>query len=175
MPGFFDRFRSPAAPDWDAVVERHYDPVWRFCLRQVGPDRAADAAQETFLTAMGRWSSYRGSGELRTWLLGIALNHCRNLRRKQPGGLPFEFLLNHAADERGKGADQVLDRAALAAGLARLSAEHQEVVLLHEVEGLTYAEIAELTHVPEGTVKSRLYHALRRLRETMSDAQEVRS
>jgi len=173
MLGILDRFRAVPAPNWEAVVDQHYDPVWRFCLRQLGPNHADDAAQETFLTAIRRWPTYRGTGELRTWLFGIALNHCRNLRRQHRLTVPFDFLVQQAAALGSDDPNRVVDRGDLTAALGRLSTEHQEVVLLHELEGLTYAEIGALLGIPEGTVKSRLYHALRRLREAPGTTQEV--
>jgi RNA polymerase sigma-70 factor (ECF subfamily) len=66
---------------------------------------------------------------------------------------------------------QIVDREALRIALARLSPEHREVVLLHEVDGFTYDEIAEIAGIPVGTVKSRLYHAFLNLRQTLAPSE----
>ena len=150
--------------DMDRVVRDHYDAVYRFCARRIGIGRAADASQETFVTAQRAIRRFRGESSLRTWILGIAVNECRRAIRK--GGaepLPLEVDLAGHTDDEGA----LVNRQVLAEALARLSDEHREVVLLHEIEGLTYDEIAEATGVPSGTVKSRLHHAFLRLRKEM--------
>lgn len=67
----------------------------------------------------------------------------------------------------------LIDRQALRAAMQTLTAEHREVVLLHEVDGLTYEEAAKVLGIPVGTVKSRLHHAFLRLRATLIGAEEV--
>ena len=149
----------------DRVVRDHYDAVYRFCARRLGPARAADAAQDTFLTAQRAIRRFRGESSLRTWLLGIALNECRRaIRRGGAEPLPLEVDLVCPSAE---GEASVVDRQALAAALARLSEDHRDVVVLHELQGLTYEEVAAVLRVPVGTVKSRLHHAFINLRREM--------
>ena len=155
------------APSWDMdrVVRDHYDAVYRFCARRIGLSGAPDAAQETFLTAQRAIRRFRGDSTLRTWLLGIALNECRRIVRRggaDPLPLEVDLACPLAEDE-----SSVVDRQALAAALARLSDDHREVVLLHELQGLTYEEVAGVLKVPVGTVKSRLHHAFINLRKEM--------
>ena len=149
------------------LVSEHYPRVYRFCARRIGDDLGQDAAQETFLTMQRTIRRYEGRSSFETWLLGIAHNHCRNLARKRMRDpLALDESFESPAQDHG---GQVADNEALRCALGRLSPEHREVVLLHEVEGLTYAEVAEVAGVPEGTVKSRLFHAFRNLREMMSE------
>jgi RNA polymerase sigma-70 factor (ECF subfamily) len=149
----------------DRVVRDHYDAVYRFCARRVGAARAADAAQDTFLTAQRAIRRFRGESCLRTWLLGIALNECRRtIRRHGADPLPLAVdLACPAAEAEGT----VVDRQALATALGRLSDEHRDVVILHELQGLTYEEVAAVLKIPVGTVKSRLHHAFVRLRREL--------
>ena len=149
----------------DRVVKDHYDAVYRFCARRIGVAGAADAAQETFLTAQRAIRRFRGESTLRTWLLGIALNECRRaVRRGGTDPLPLDVdLACPLAEDEGS----VVDRQALAAALGRLSDDHREVVLLHELQGLTYEETAAALDVPVGTVKSRLHHAFLNLRREL--------
>lgn len=150
--------------DMDRVVRDHYDAVYRFCARRIGLARAADAAQDTFLTAQRAIRRFRGDSSLRTWLLGIALNECRRtVRRHGADPLPLEIDLPCPADDAGA----IVDRQALASALARLSDDHRDVVVLHELQGLTYEEVAAVLKVPVGTVKSRLHHAFLNLRKEM--------
>lgn len=145
------------------IVRSHYDAIWRFCARRLGPDRASDAAQETFLTAQSSLAKFRKGSELRTWLFGIALNHCRNLSRKYRIEAPFE--LSAAAVSDG----DPVDRMAVRIAISKLADRHRDVVLMHEIDGLSYAEIGALLRVPEGTVKSRLHNAFRQLRTQLQD------
>ncbi len=153
----------------DRVVRDHYDAVYRFCARRIGIARAADVAQETFLTAQRALGRFRGDSSLRTWLLGIALNECRrSVRRHGADPLPLEvdIVCPASDDERA-----FVDRQALAAALARLSDDHRDVVILHELQGLTYEEVASVLGVPVGTVKSRLHHAFLNLRRDLGGAE----
>ena len=158
------RIEQAKRGDRDALgglVREHYSQVFRFCARRLGDDLAQDAAQETFVTMQRSIKRYEGRSTFPTWLLGIAHNHCRNMARKRKmDPVPLATWLE-APDPT---AQNPIDREALRRALAQLSEEHREVVLLHEVEGLRYAEIAEITGVPEGTVKSRLHHAFQHLR-----------
>lgn len=150
-----------------ALVRAHYADVFRFCARQVGPDWAADAAQETFVTMSRSLSKFEGRSDFRTWLFGIARRHCLAIarkRRREP--LAIEGWLH---EQPAPGMPCPVEAEALRAALRSLSEEHREAVLLHEVEGLTYEQIAEVAGVPVGTVKSRLHYAFASLRRALED------
>ncbi len=147
------------------IAVEHYAAVYRFCVRRLGPDLASDAAQETFLIAQKSIKRFDGTSALSTWLFGIALNTCRNLARKRRTEMSYEHAWDVAAKEPGE--STLVDREALRGALKKLSPTHLEVVILHEVEGLTYEEAATLIGVPVGTVKSRLHHAFLDLRRFM--------
>ncbi len=154
------------------IVTEHYPAVYRFCARRIGPELAQDAAQETFISAQGAMKRFDGRSALGTWLLGIAHNHCRNLARKKR--IEMTFADTWMSDQAEDGAERTLiDREALRIALLKLSAEHREIVLMHEVEGLTYEEAASVLGVPVGTVKSRLHHAFLNLRKSLSGCEEV--
>lgn len=142
------------------IVRLFYSDVYRFCSRLVGLDGADDAAQETFIIALKRVRDFRGDSSLKTWLLGIALNVTRNLSRKKTT-LPLADWDYPASDDPS---DQLIGAEELRRALAKLSPEHREAVILHEMEGLTYDECGEILGVPAGTIKSRLFHAFRQLR-----------
>jgi RNA polymerase sigma-70 factor (ECF subfamily) len=149
-----------------ALVREHYAAVYRFCVRRLGPDLGQDAAQETFVTMQKSLKKWEERSSLQTWLLGIAHNHCRKLsakRRLEP--LPLDHWFEAPKDGPE---NEVADRDALRYAIGKLSSDHREVVLLHEIEGLRYAEIAGLLGIPEGTVKSRLHHAFRQMRDCLA-------
>jgi RNA polymerase sigma-70 factor (ECF subfamily) len=181
MESDLDRARNGDREALGRLVDSHYDAVYRFCARRIGPEHAKDAAQETFLTAQKRLQSFQGDSSVGTWLFGIAHNHCRNIARKKKMEATQNWLAvgsEQLAEESSITANRqlptansennLIDRHSLREALNALSAEHREVVLLHEVEGLTYVEAAKVLGVPEGTVKSRLHHAFLNLRRAMA-------
>lgn len=149
------------------LAQEHYTLVFRFCARRVGLDLAADVAQETFLTAQRARAAFRGGSTATTWLLGIAMNECRRALRKQSRE-PQPFELDGLTTPSEEAA--VIDRHTLAQALNKLSPEHREVVILHELDGLTYEQAAKVIRVPVGTVKSRLYNAFVQLRRGLDGA-----
>lgn len=145
------------------LVCEHYAQVFRFCARRVGQQAAADLTQEVFLTMQQTIKRFESRSSFSTWLLGIANNHCRNHARSKKS----EWLQLENWHQPNKSFDsRVVDTAFIDAALAKLSAEHREVVVLHELDGLAYPEIALLLGIPEGTVKSRLHHAFQQLRKS---------
>lgn len=170
MNVFSTRIAIATRPPLEALVRDHYDSVWRFAARRVGVDLASDVAQETFLTVQTQWSRFGGRSAVRTWVFGIALNHCREIGRRNSrelleGPMLLEDAETPSADLVGK--------LELEQALAKLSTEHREVVILHELEGLTYEEIGTLLSVPSGTVKSRLHHAFVALRKTLTSPENI--
>lgn len=147
-----------------ALVREHYADVYRFCARRLGPDWAADAAQETFVTMTRSLRKFEGRSDFRTWLFGIAHRQCLAMaRRLRRDPAPLEAW----ADAAAPSGPCPIEAESLRTALAGLSREHREAVLLHEVDGLTYDEIAAVLGVPAGTVKSRLHYAFAALRRTL--------
>lgn len=169
MPTNLDNARRGDREAMARIVDEHYDAVFRFCARRVGPDVAADAAQETFLTAQRQISKFEGRSSLSTWLFGIAHNHCRNASRRRKLD-SCEWMQDGMTESPEQ---TLIDREALRGALKGLSNEHREVVLLHEIDGLTYEEAALVLGIPAGTVKSRLHHAFVALRKSLLPCSEA--
>lgn len=151
------------ALDIAEIARSYYDAVYRFCARRVGVDCAADVAQETFITAQRALARYRGEASLKTWLFGIAHNECRRQSRSRKAEVPLLLI-----DPQGDSPEESLvNRQALQEALNKLSPEHREIVLMHEIDGLSYEEAASILGVPVGTVKSRLHHAFLNLRKAL--------
>ncbi len=133
---------------------------------------AEDLTQEIFVDLYRSMAGFRGASALATWTWRVALNHCRkHAGRARPATVPYdEALGEREAEEHGPArhaARRELSEQVHAA-LDGLSPEQRDVVILHEMQELTYRECAAILQVPEGTVKSRLSYAFRRLRETLS-------
>jgi RNA polymerase sigma-70 factor, ECF subfamily len=151
------------------LVCEHYAQVFRFCARRIGQQAAADITQEVFLTMQQTIKRFESRSSFSTWLLGIANNHCRNHARKAKAEwLPLETWFSPSVSFES----QIINTEFINTALAKLSEEHREVIVLHELDGLTYPEIATLLKIPEGTVKSRLHHAFQQLRTTYAPQQE---
>ncbi len=167
-----DSIRIGHKLDMEQLARAHYERIYRFCASRIGAENAADAAQETFVTAHRVKAKYRGDASVLTWLLGIAHNECRRWLRSRKA-VPVPLELSTESEPRVASPEAALvDRRALSDALARLSEEHREVVILHEIEGLRYEEIAGVLGVPVGTVKSRLHHAFGHLRKAMFGGEE---
>jgi len=145
------------------LVELYYDSVLRFCAVRLGQEEGADATQETFVIAQKQIGTFRGDAHPKTWLLGISQNVCRARNRKLGREHPMEYL----AETPAQAGPDLIDRVALERALNQLSPEHREVVVLHEIDELKYAEISHILGIPEGTVKSRLHHAFCHLRKQL--------
>ena len=129
---------------------------------------AEDCVQEAYLLAFKAFARFRG-GDGRAWLLTIVRNTCysrlRKSRREEPA-VEFDEETHGATGPAGGRADfwsRAEVRDALDHALARLPAEYREVLVLHELEGLAYKEIAAVAAIPIGTVMSRLARARARL------------
>ena len=150
------------------MAHEHYGFVFRFCARRIGAERAADAAQETFVTALRAVVNFRGDSEAKTWLLGIAHNECRRVvRRDRIADLALELDPEMVA--KASSESQWINRTLLIEALHQLSAEHREAVVMKEVDGLTYEEIGLILGVPAGTVKSRVHFGMMKLRESLRE------
>jgi RNA polymerase sigma-70 factor (ECF subfamily) len=144
-------------------------------------ETARDLAQETFVRAYVKLDSFEGGSAFGTWLYAIALNQVRGEMRKRSALKRHDAAsldaLRDAGDadppDPGDGAaERVATKeqcARLLAEVDRLDPEHREVVVLRELQDLSYEEIAEATGVPVGTVRSRLFRARAELRERMAD------
>lgn len=176
------RFKAGDAAAFEDLVRRHEREVYRLVLRLLrNPEDALEVAQETFLRAYRGLPSFRGEASFRTWLFGIALNASRtrqaSLLRKlsrteslEGSGDDPPAPLLWAADPSPSPESRTLGvelKEALLTALSRVSAEHREILLLREVEGLDYGEVGVLLGIPEGTVKSRLARARRAVREAL--------
>jgi RNA polymerase sigma-70 factor (ECF subfamily) len=157
-----------------AVFDRHYDIVYRYLARRVGPDAADDLASETFTTAFrlrGRYDLTRS--DARPWLFGIATNLVRHHRRTEGRRLraysrfdPGQ-LSDADADRVADRVDAVRAAPRIADALSRIPAADRDALLLLAWADLTYEEIALALEIPIGTVRSRIHRARGRLRELL--------
>jgi RNA polymerase sigma-70 factor (ECF subfamily) len=157
----------------------HLDAVYRFALRLTGsPADAEDLVQETFLRAYRSWDHYTPGTAAKSWLFTI----CRNafLRQRQQETRRTQvlqeaappdtavFMPAYQEDPEGTFFKGIVDETILQ-HINEIPEEFREVVLLSDLEGLAYAEIAQVLDVPLGTVKSRLFRGRKLLQKVLYD------
>lgn len=172
-PSELARFEAAVLPHLDAAYT-----LARYLMR----DRhdAEDAVQDAYLRALRHFGGFRG-GDGRAWLLAIVRNSCHTLlRQRSRGALDTEF-----SEELHSGAVDVDDpetaalrgvaQGSVRQALDQLPDEFREVIVLRELQGLSYKEISAVANIPVGTVMSRLARARQRLQRALGpDLEEIR-
>jgi RNA polymerase sigma-70 factor (ECF subfamily) len=167
-----ERLRAGEVAALGEVYDTHHGHVRAFARRITGDDSAAeDLVQETFLALPGAIARFRSESSLRTLLVSIAVNHARNHVRAATRRRAAHARLAHEAKVPSSTPAEEAERSQLAQALVRaldsLPIDQRVTVVLCEVEERTSSEVAAITGVPEGTVRSRLHHARRRLLEAL--------
>lgn len=171
---FLLRRHDPSA--FEALVQAHQNRVYDFCLRMLGDgEEAFDQTQEVFVSVYQNVDRFRADATLKTWILRIARNHCLNrlkyLQRRGRGrsdeyGETNELRITESVGAPTRPDEEVSrqrERALVRRAIERLDSDQRALVLLRDVEGLSYEEIVAVTELPEGTVKSRLHRAREKL------------
>jgi RNA polymerase sigma-70 factor (ECF subfamily) len=149
---------------FSGLVRRHQRSLYRYLLRMVGvPDEAMDLTQEAFVRAWQALPEWEPSARFRTWLFRIGSNAALDVlrRRKTVEFVPLDdaFEPVHAGPGPERQAQATQEIRQLEAALARLTPDHRQILLLREIEDMSYDEIARVLGLSEGTVKSRLARA----------------
>ncbi|MGH7631294.1 MAG: RNA polymerase sigma factor [Gemmatimonadales bacterium] len=154
--------RGGDEPAFRALYRRHTPRLYRTALRIVAGDAAVaeEIVHDAWVRAVARFGSFEWRAQLSTWLIAIVVNCARERRRADAMADPLEAE-PAVADRELEAAPARID---VERALARLPPGYREVVVLHELEGYTHEEIAELLGIEPGTSKSQLHHARRRLR-----------
>lgn len=163
LEGDTDRFEE--------LVHAYEKGIYNLCLRMLGDEQdALDAAQEAFFKAFRSLSGFRGESRFSTWLYRLAGNVCLDTLRKRPNAPTVSmddddtplFLADSSPSPQ-----EILERSEIRrtvdAALGTLPPEFRQAVVLRDVNGFSYEEIAEVTGLGTGTVKSRISRARRKL------------
>lgn len=183
---FVNRLRTGDPEAFDNLITRYSGDIYAILFRITeNAEDAADLTQETFLSALKAIKSFRGDSELKTWLFRIAVNHSRNRfrwwkRRRRdvtvsldaPIGDTDSALSEIIAGDDVSAEDTVLRlerETALRRALLELPDIYREAIVLCDIEGLAYEEIATALEVNIGTVKSRIARGREELRKRLKD------
>lgn len=166
---------------FEALVLNYQDKVYNICRYMLGPGDAEDAAQDSFIKAYRNLDRFTPKPGFSAWITRIAINTCLDYKRKpahlsivRTSGDGKEYEYEHASDGPGPEAALSTKQSALAVekALTRLSDKLRAVLVLSDIEGLSYSEIAEALGISIGTVKSRLSRAREELKKLLQDSRE---
>lgn len=168
-----ERARAGDGAALDALVSAHHEAVYQVTLRVLGdPDAAADAAQETFLRALGALDGFRGDASFRTWLLRIAANTARTAGRKTTRRR--EVALDAASDGLAAGSDPARQAVArteverVERALAELPEKQRLAVSLRIYQELSHREIGAVLGSSEGAARVNYHLGIKRLKELLA-------
>ncbi|MBI1910928.1 MAG: sigma-70 family RNA polymerase sigma factor [Deltaproteobacteria bacterium] len=176
-----ERFQKGDRSAFEEIICRHQDRIYNICRYMlINPSDAQDAAQEVFIKLYENLSGFSPSPYFSSWLYRIAFNTCIDHKRR-----PVHEYLNRASPD---GDDFALDESsapwpdksleskelnsAIFKAIAGLSEKLKTVILLKDIEGLSYEEIAEALDISMGTVKSRISRAREELKKALKDLRE---
>ena len=166
------RVRSGDRDAFSDLVDRHKDAVVNYLTRLTGDrDRAEDLAQETFLRLFRSAGSYTEQGLLRGYLFRIATNLVRSEERREKRLrllLPFLGRSDHTEPAAPSGLLRQEMHREVSAAVAQLPLRYRVPLVLHEIEGWAYADIAQALGCREGTVKSRIHRGRQHLKERLA-------
>ena len=174
-----EALRAGSQADFDWLVERYTPMMYRLAARLVRTrGDAADVVQEAFLKAYRGIGKFQGECTLKSWLYRITLNTASNQNRwwRRHRGHEYQMEPDAASEfsfpEPSSGEPSALDdlltqeaRSLVQRGLARLDDVHRTILILREMEELSYEEVGDILDIPPGTVKSRLARARVALRQ----------
>jgi len=164
-----DAGTNPAPPDFEQVFLPHLDAAYNLARWLLRNDQdAEDAVQEAYMRAFKAFARFRG-GDGKAWFMTILRNVCYTMIRKlrtTETPEPFDEEVHQPMGEPAlqEAFRQKANAETLHASLEKLPDEFREIIVLHDLEGLAYKEIAAVAAIPIGTVMSRLARARRRLR-----------
>jgi len=166
----------------DELVKRYHPAVLRVCVSLLGSRDVEDLVQDIFIKVLRRFDKFQGRSLIFTWLYEITVNHCRDeLRRRQRRrwfslqNLPTETVEQIAADEASASERLEIDElhGHLHQALNQLESKYRELIVLRDLEELSYEKIAEICRIDEKLVKSRLYQARQALAGKMKKYAEA--
>lgn len=166
------RARSGDRAAFGVLVDRYADQARRVARAVLqDPDDADDAAQDAFLAALVKLDQYDSARRFGPWLMRIVANAATDRRRRRK--VRSAVSLDEGLVAGGTRPDVMAERAVLLgrlrAALAELPERRRIAVVLFDVEGYSHAEIAQVLGIPEGTVRSEVFHARRKLRALLAD------
>jgi len=186
---FVSRLKANEDAAYDELVRTYSGPIYHVAYRMTGDAaEASDAVQDIFLKIFRNIGGFKGEAALKTWIFKIAFSEILNRlrwwkRRHRDTTLSLDESPNgnvpgHGVADAGPTPEEVLQAKerenAIQQALRRLSHEHRSIIVLRDIEGFSYAEIADVLGISMGTVKSRLARARADLKKSLMRYLSVR-
>ncbi len=176
--------RSGDQEAFGQLMEQHQGRIYNLTLRMTGsPEDAAELTQEAFFNAWRGLSKFQGDSSFATWIYRLASNACIDFLRREKRRKSISMTISLDDDEDSRQAELPDERfsperglekkelqRAVSDGLQKLSDEHRQVLVMRELNGLSYAEIGDVLALEEGTVKSRIARARSALRKVLVES-----
>jgi RNA polymerase sigma-70 factor (ECF subfamily) len=174
-----ERVRGGDVAAFEPLVEKYRQRVYRLAYNVLrNQEDAWDVAQEAFIKAYRAMPSFRGQSQFYTWLFRIVMNVAQDkLRQRGAAGRAFgtervteeewERTMPDPGEDPDAAAARAEQRARITRALETLPEHHRAIIMLSDLEGLSYREIADALNIPMGTVMSRLHHARKRLKAAL--------
>lgn len=178
-----ERAKKGEEAAFEVLVTDNEKRIYNLCRRLTGnPEDAAELTQEAFLNAWRGLGRFQGESSFSTWLYRLATNACIDFLRREKRRQNLSMTVSLDDEEEARQVElpderytpeAELERAetrrAVAAGLEKLTPEHRQVLVMREINGLSYAEIGSVLGLEEGTVKSRIARARNALRKVLTE------
>lgn len=159
------RCRAGELVAFDVLINRYRERVLNLAFQLLGDSAAAeDIAQEVFVNAFGSIAQFRGDAAFFTWLYRLTYNACRANQRRCKNWVSYEEK-DHATAHNASPESAAIAHLSVQRALSKLSPTLRSVLVLREMQELSYEEIAQILDLPIGTVRSRLHEGRRRFRE----------
>lgn len=172
---------------FEELISKYQKRVFNIVLRIVGnADEAEDVSQEVFLKVFKSIAGFKGNSSFYTWLYRITINECMDFikKRKKTAAYSLDAPLETDEDELKKEVEDKSEstedkverkevREYIVKALMTLTAEYRSVIVLRDIQGFSYEEIAHILKCPEGTVKSRINRARSELKNRLSKNMEL--
>ncbi len=169
---------------FNQLMLKYQNKVFSIAMRMLkNTDEAQDAAQDVFLAVYRSIKKFRGDSKLKTWIYRIVINTCINRlkskKRKQQAPLDNQNeMLIEKSQEEGKTPQATIDnplkalerknlREIIEKEIAKLPEENRVIIIMRDVEGLSYEQIEKILEIPDGTVKSRLHRGRQELKKRL--------
>jgi RNA polymerase sigma-70 factor (ECF subfamily) len=175
---------------FEQLTSQYYRKVYNFAYRSTGnPEDASDIAQEALLRAFLSLPEFRGDSSFQTWLMRITQNACLDELRKRKrrkvtsldeplemddGEMDRQWAVADAAESPEQALERLEDQRAIQESINRLDEEYRVVVVMRDILGYSYQEIADALGINLGTVKSRLNRARNALKEMLTNLELLR-
>ena len=156
---------------FEILMKRHEDKIFALASRMTGNRHdALDATQEAFISAFRNARKFKGNSAFSTWLYRIAINSCTDLLRRKQRQVPVADI--DVGRPPRTTTDDIPLRMDLHRALEGLSPDHREAVIMHDIGGYPYEDIATITGVQLGTVKSRISRGRKKLAESLEHGEQ---